>query len=75
MQPAAQAVTAVQPNTPSWVTAGSYEEAAKTDPNISRAQYAYEVSKHRREQGLDVLKEDDGTIVQFVNNGDLQPYI
>jgi hypothetical protein len=34
-----------------------------------------ELNRDRREQGLDVLKEDDGTIVQFVNNGDLQPYI
>ena len=34
-----------------------------------------ELNRERREQGLDVLKEDDGTIVQFVNNGDLQPFI
>lgn len=37
--------------TPSWINAGSYEAAAKQDPNISRGQYAYEVSKYRREQG------------------------
>lgn len=65
VQPATQAVTAVQPNAPSWVTAGSYEEAAKTDPNISRAQYAYEVSKHRREQGLpDLSYAEWGNIVK-----------
>lgn len=37
--------------TPSWVNADSYEAAAKLDPNISRGQYAYEVSRYRREQG------------------------
>ena len=37
--------------TPSWINAGSYEAAAKQDPNISRGQYAYELSKYRREQG------------------------
>ena len=36
---------------PSWINAGSYEAAAKIDPKISRGQYAYEVSKYRREQG------------------------
>ena len=39
-------------NTPSWVKAGSYEELVKTNPNVSRAQYAYELGKYRREQGL-----------------------
>ena len=37
--------------TPSWINAGSYEAAAKQDPNISRGQYAYELGKYRREQG------------------------
>lgn len=39
-------------NTPAWVKAGSYEELVKTNPNVSRAQYAYELGKYRREQGL-----------------------
>lgn len=57
--------TSVQTTTPSWVTAGSYEEAAKADPNISRAQYAYELSKHRREQGLpDLSYSEWGNIVK-----------
>lgn len=38
-------------NTPDWVKAGSYEELVKTNPNVSRAQYAHGVSKYRREQG------------------------
>lgn len=37
--------------TPSWINAGSYEKAAQMDPNISRGQYAYELSRYRREQG------------------------
>lgn len=40
-----------QDNTPAWVNAGSYEELVKTDPNVSRGQYAYELSKYRRSQG------------------------
>ena len=36
---------------PAWINAKSFEEAAKIDPKISRGQYAYEVSKYRREQG------------------------
>ena len=52
-QPAvvASADNATKSATPSWINAGSYEAAAKQDPNISRGQYAYEVSKYRREQG------------------------
>lgn len=41
----------VQTVAPKWINAGSYEEAAKSDPNISRGQYAYELSKYRRSQG------------------------
>lgn len=37
---------------PSWVTAGSYEEAVKSTPKLSRADYIHGVSKYRREQGL-----------------------
>lgn len=37
--------------TPSWVKAGSYEEASKMNPKISRGQYAYELGKYRRAQG------------------------
>ena len=37
---------------PSWVTAGSYEEAVKRTPKLSRADYIHGVSKYRREQGL-----------------------
>lgn len=40
-----------QDNTPAWVNAGSYEELVKTNPNVSRGQYAYELSKYRRSQG------------------------
>ena len=40
-----------QDNTPAWVNAGSYEELVKTNPNVSRGQYAYELSKYRRKQG------------------------
>lgn len=36
---------------PSWINAGSYEKAAQLDPNLSRGQYAYELSRYRREQG------------------------
>lgn len=38
-------------NRPAWVKAGSYEELVKTNPNVSRAQYAHALSKYRREQG------------------------
>lgn len=50
-QPASVASAPTTSTTPSWINAGSYEAAAKMDPKISRGQYAYEVSKHRREQG------------------------
>jgi hypothetical protein len=40
------------PSAPSWVTAGSYEEAVKSTPKLSRADYIHGVSKHRRDQGL-----------------------
>ena len=40
-----------QDNTPPWINAGSYEELVKTNPNVSRGQYAYELSKYRRSQG------------------------
>lgn len=40
-----------QQTTPEWVKTGSYEELVKTNPNVSRGQYAYELSKYRREQG------------------------
>lgn len=38
--------------TPAWVKAGSYEELVKTNPNWSRGQYAHELSKYRRENGM-----------------------
>lgn len=41
----------VQAVVPKWINAGSYEAAAKSDPSISRGQYAYELSKYRRNQG------------------------
>ena len=46
-----EAASAPKVSTPSWINAGSYEAAAKLDPNISRGQYAYEIGKYRREQG------------------------
>lgn len=49
----AEQETLQQPVTeaPAWVNAGSYEELVKTNPNVSRGQYAYELSKYRRSQG------------------------
>lgn len=37
---------------PAWVHAGSFEEAAKIDPKITRSDYIYKRGKYRREQGL-----------------------
>lgn len=48
---------------PSWINAGSYEKAAQMDPNISRAQYAYELSRYRREQGLPDLGYDEWGLI------------
>ena len=50
--PAAPAAPAGSEPSPQWINAGSYDAAAKIDPNISRSQYAYELSRHRRQQGL-----------------------
>ena len=49
--PQAPDLSIKQDNTPAWVNAGSYEELVKTNPNVSRGQYAYELSKYRRSQG------------------------
>ena len=54
VKPAGTSVTTQPASTytaPSWINAGSYEKAAQMDPNISRGQYAYELSRYRREQG------------------------
>jgi hypothetical protein len=52
VQPVATATPAATAPAPSWINAGSYDAAAKMDPNISRSQYAYELSRYRRAQGL-----------------------
>lgn len=55
--------TAVQEKeVPDFVKAGSYEEFVKTNPDISRGQYAYDMAKYRREQGL-----PDMTYPEWVN--------
>lgn len=56
-------VTSGQDNTPAWVKAGSYEEVVKTNPNWSRAQYLYELSKYRREQGLPELSYPEMSVI------------
>lgn len=48
---------------PSWVTAGSYEEAVKSTPKLSRADYIHGVSKYRREQGLPDLSLGEVTVM------------
>lgn len=61
-------VPPAQSQAPTWVTAGSYEEAVKENPNISRSQYAYELSKYRREQGFpDLSYAEWGNIVKGHN--------
>lgn len=45
-------LTIEQDKTPAWVKAGSYEDLVKINPNWSRGQYAYELGKYRRENGM-----------------------
>ena len=63
VQNPATSETAVQEKeVPDFVKAGSYEEFVKTNPDISRGQYAYDMAKYRREQGL-----PDMTYPEWVN--------
>lgn len=45
-------LTIKQDKTPAWVKVGSYEDLVKINPNWSRGQYAYELGKYRRENGM-----------------------
>ena len=73
VKPAGTSVTTQPASTytaPSWINAGSYEKAAQMDPNISRGQYAYELSRYRREQGQPDLSYAEWS--QIIKNQD--PY-
>lgn len=54
------------PSVPSWVTAGSYEEAVKSTPKLSRADYIHGVSKYRRDHGLpDMDRKEVNDVLQW----------
>lgn len=61
-------LTIEQDKTPAWAKVGSYEDLVKINPNWSRGQYAYELSKYRREQGLpDLSYQEWANIIKDQN--------